>query len=124
MKTFYLLVIWLSTAAIAKAQLKDTKWAGELYVPNETKVILDFKKDTVDMFIVDQGFVGETMTYAVKDSVITMKKTSGNSPCNEGDVFTVKYVIKDDKLFISNLLDPCDARRQAWTNEPLIRVRQ
>ena len=124
MKIFYLLVTLLSIGMVAKAQLQNTKWAGKLYVPEETKVVLDFRKDTVDMIIVDPGFVGETMTYSVKDSVITMKKTSGNSPCNVGDGFQVKYLIKDDKLFISNILDPCDARSQAWTNEPLIRVKQ
>ena len=122
MKTFYFFIVLLLTAAIAKAQLKNTKWEGELNVPDQTKIILDFKTDSVDIIITDGGFVGESMTYSVKDSVITMKKTSGRSPCNVGDVFKVKYLVKDDKLFISNLSDPCDVRIQSWTNEPLIRV--
>jgi len=124
MKTFYFLLVLVLTATIAKAQLKDTKWEGKLNVPAETNVILDFKKDSVDMIIADAGFVGETMIYSVKDSVITMKKASGHSPCNVGDVFKLKYIIKDDKLFLSNLSDPCDERMQAWTAEPLIRVKQ
>ena len=102
----------------------NTKWQGELNVPYKTMVILNFKKDSVDMIIADNGMIGETMTYSVKDSVITMKKTGGNSPCNVDDVFRVKYLIKDDKLFISNILDPCDARVQSWSNEPLARVKQ
>jgi hypothetical protein len=76
------------------------------------------------MIIVENQMVGETMTYSVKDSVITMNKTSGNSPCNIGDEFKVKYVIKDGKLFISNLSDPCDARTQSWNKEPFTRVEQ
>jgi hypothetical protein len=124
MKTFYFLIVLLLTAAMAQAQLKDTKWEGKLNVPNETNVILDFKKDSVDMIIADEGIVGETMIYSVKDSIITMKKTSGHSPCNVDDVFKLKYRIKEDKLFLSNLSDPCDARIDAWSSEPLRRIQQ
>jgi len=124
MKSFYFLITLLLTAGVAKAQLKGTKWEGKLNVPDETNVILDFKKDSVDMIIVDGGFVGETMTYSVSDSVITMKKVSGHSPCNIDDVFKVKYLVKGDELFISNLSDPCDERTETWTKEPLLRVKQ
>jgi hypothetical protein len=125
MRTLSILALLLLGSAILKAQLKNTQWKGKMYVPSETKVILDFKEDSVDMIIVDyNGMVGETMTYSVKDSVITMKKTSGNSPCNVGDEFKVKYLIQDDKLFISNLSDPCDARIHCWSDEPLIRVNE
>jgi hypothetical protein len=113
MKAFYLLIALTLTATIANAQLKNTKWKGKLNVPVETNVILDFKKDSVDMIITDEGVVGETMTYSVKDSIITMKKTSGHSPCNVDDVFAIKYLIKDDKLYLSNLSDPCDERTYA-----------
>jgi len=124
MRTFYFLIVLLITAGTAKAQLINTKWEGKLNVPDEIKVILYFKQDSVDMIIVDDDMVGETMAYSLKDSVITMKKISGNSPCNVGDVFKVKFLIKGDKLFIHNLSDPCDERTHAWTDEPLIRVGQ
>ncbi len=93
-------------------------------VPDETAVILDFKADTVNMVVAENGMVGESMTYAVKDSIITMKKTDGHSPCDVDGTFQVKYVIKDDKLFITSVSDPCDARSQAWTTEPFTRVKQ
>lgn len=124
MKTLYLFAALLLVASISKAQLKNTKWQGKMNVPEETTIILDFKLDSVNMVIPENDMIGETMTYSVKDSTITMKKTSGHSPCNVGDVFTVKYLIKDDKLFIKNLSDPCDQRIQAWTSEPFIRVKQ
>jgi hypothetical protein len=111
-------------AVISKAQLKNTKWQGKMNVPDLTPIVLDFKADSVNMVIVDNGMVGETMTYSVKDTIITLAKTGGNSPCNVGDVFKVKYVIKDNKLFISNLSDPCDPRAQSWTNEPFILVKE
>ncbi len=124
MRTFYLFAIILLAATVSKAQLKNTKWTGTMNVPDATTVILDFKADSVDMVVADAGFVGETMTYSVKDSIITMKKTSGHSPCNIGGEFKVKYIIKDDKLFITNLSDNCDERVQSWNKEPFIRVKQ
>lgn len=123
MRILYILTVLLLTAAIAKAQLKNTKWQGKMNVPEETTVMLDFKKDSVDLVIVDNAMVGESMTYSVKDSIITMKKTSGHSPCNVNDEFKVRYFIKDDKLFISNISDACDARSQSWTKEPFTQVK-
>jgi len=124
MRTLYLLTVLLLLAVISKAQLKNTKWQGKMNVPDLTPVVLVFKGDSVNMIIVDSGVVGETMTYSLKDSTITLAKTSGNSPCDVGDVFKVKYLIKDNKLFISNLSDACDARAQSWTNEPFFLVKQ
>ena len=109
-------------SGFAKAQLKNTKWMGRLNVPDETSVVLDFKTDSVDMIIVDQGIIGESMTYSQQDSVITMKKTSGHSPCNIGDVFKLRFKIIGDKLFLRNLSDPCDERTTAWTDNPLLKV--
>ena len=124
MRTIYLVIILLSVATLSKAQLKNTKWEGKMNVPDETQVTLDFKTDSVDIVIADNGMVGESMTYSVKDSVITMKKTSGHSPCNVGDEFKVKYSIKGNQLFISNLSDPCDPRVQSWTKEPFVRTKE
>jgi hypothetical protein len=123
MKTLFLSTVLLFTGVLAKAQLQNTKWTGVMRIPDETKVILEFKTDTVNMIVVEQGMVGETMTFAVKDSIISLAKTSGNSPCNPGDAFKIKFSIKGDQLFLSNITDPCDARAQAWTDQPLTRVK-
>jgi hypothetical protein len=124
MKASILSLIFLLTAAATQAQLKNTKWQGNMNIPNEAKVILDFKTDSVDILVGDAGQVIETMVYAVKDSIITLKKTSGNSPCNVGDEFKIKYKISDDKMWISNFSDPCDPRVQAWVTDPYVRVKQ
>ena len=52
-----------------------------MYVPTDTQVTLNFKKDSVEMIINENNFIGETMAYTIKDDVITLKKLSGNSPC-------------------------------------------
>lgn len=124
MRTFFLLTALLLAATLSNAQLKNTQWEGKMNVPEETNVILDFKTDSVNIVIPENGMLGESMTYSVKDSIINLKKTSGNSPCNVGDEFKLKYSIRNDQLFISNLSDPCDERIQAWSKEPYVRVKK
>ena len=124
MRILYILTVLLLMAVASKAQLKNTKWQGTMNVPDETPVMLDFKNDSVDILVVENGMVAESMSYLAQDSIITMKKTSGHSPCNVDDVFKVKYLIKDDKLFISTISDPCDERAASWTKEPFTRVKK
>ncbi len=121
MKTFLLSIILLTLVTVSKAQLTNTKWTGAMYIPTNVQVTLSFKQDTVDMIINENDYVGETMSYTVKDSVITLKKLSGNSPCGN-DTFTVKYLIKDNKLFIKPLTDPCDDRTHAWPQTGFTKV--
>ena len=121
MKTFLLSIILLTMLTVSKAQLTNTKWTGTMYIPTDAQVTLSFKKDTVDMIINENDYVGETMSYMVKDSVITLKKLSGNSPCSSG-TFTVKYFIKDNKLFIEPLKDPCENRTHAWPQTGFTKV--
>jgi len=122
MKALFILFFLFASTAAVNAQLAYTKWQGTMLVPAETKVVLSFKKDSVDMIVAETGEIGETMTFSMKDSSITMKKTSGFSPCNIGDTFKVRYTIKADQLFISNLSDPCPERIQAWLAEPFNRM--
>ena len=91
-------------------------------IPSITKVTLTFTADSLTLGIDDLGIIGETMSYVVKDSIITMKKLSGNSPCEEV-AFTVKYKLKNDLLFITTVEDPCDERKDSWPKEPFKRIK-
>jgi hypothetical protein len=109
-------------ATVCNAQLANTQWAGEMAVPSPTNILLRFTADTVQMIIKDGGFVGETMVYSVKDSLITLTKISGNSPCSAGDAFTISYIMKDDKLWLNPVFDRCDERSSAWPTEPFFKT--
>jgi hypothetical protein len=125
MKKILVLILAIVGTLSAKAQLANTKWAGNMSVPDDVSVVLQFKADSLLLIIKPRGeneFVGETMTYSLKDSTITLSKVSGNSPCGE-DKFTVKYTIKDQQLFIKPLTDPCDARVGSWPKEPFVKVK-
>jgi hypothetical protein len=122
MKTVLLCVVFMIVATAAKAQLANTKWSGLMNVPTQQNVILDFKTDTVKMILPDNdGYVGETMLYSVKDSVITLKKVDGNSPCDQS-AFTLTYAIKGNQLFVKTLSDVCEDRKNAWPATPFIKV--
>jgi heat shock protein HslJ len=115
MKIMLICLVLLSATLISKAQLANTKWTGTMMVPDEAQVMLSFKKDSLYIIINDEPV--ESMTYSVKDSLITGNKVDGKSPCNN-DTFTLKYTIKEDKLFIKDIADPCDPRLHAWVNDP------
>lgn len=92
-------------------------------VPTLTVVTLTFKTDSLILRLDESGTIGETMSYVVKDSMITIKKISGGSPCSN-DVFTVKYKIINDQLFITTITDPCEQRKDSWPKEPFYRIKK
>ena len=122
MKKLLLLLVLVTGTMVSKAQLANTKWTGTMYVPTDAQVTLNFKKDSVEMIINENDMVGETMAYTIKDDVITLKKLSGHSPCGT-DTFTVKYIIKDGKLFITPLTDPCEDRTHSWASAGYTKVK-
>jgi len=119
MKTLSISLLLIITCSFAKAQLAGTKWTGTMLVPEATSVSFDFKKDTLNLIINDSGEIVETMTYTVKDDIITIKKLEGHSPCDEGSLAVLKYAIKNDLLTVTVVSDACDDRKGAWPTEPM-----
>ena len=115
MKTFLICIILVSASLISKAQFANTKWTGTMMVPSEQQVELSFKKDSLFISIDDSPV--ESMTYKVKDSLMNVVKIDGKSPCDLGP-FTLKFSVQGDKLFIKDISDSCDERKNAWTTDP------
>ena len=105
----------------ASAQLTNTKWKGAISAPTEVEVVLQFKKDTLNIVIAGTDNVIESMKYSIKDDVITINKISGGSPCNNDVSATVKYIIKDKSLILVPVNDPCEERKNAWPVEGFIK---
>ena len=123
MKAILFSFVLLISCTFAKAQLANTRWSGSIMAPSIVDVNLVFTKDTLKITVAGQSDVLETMTYTVKDSVITIKKVFGGSPCNDGSSATMKYIIKGNNLFLSVLNDPCEARKNAWPPEPFVKLK-
>lgn len=114
-------VLFTLTFYTADAQIADTKWRGNLNIPDVVECILQFKKDTVIVLVAaDQSFIVETMTYKLQNDTLTLTKVSGNSPCTE-TIGVYKCVLKEEKLYISPIKDECIERANAFLPEGLIK---
>lgn len=111
-----------------KAQLANTKWKGEMGVPQSpgqppeaTEAIWDFKPDTVVVHFPGGG-EDEVMTYQAAKNILTLKKVSGSSQCDDGSIGKYKYRIQGDKFFISVLEDPCEGRSAIDFSKPYTKM--
>ncbi len=114
--------LFLITLSV-NAQLAGTKWKGKVNIPNSTEVIFDFKKDVANVTTLT-GMPVESCSYTIKADTITFKKVSGGSPCPVNSVFTVQYAVKDDAMTINPLTDDCEGRKDSFTKEPLLKVKE
>lgn len=118
---FTILFCSLAIAGFSQVTLTNTKWTGVANIPDPYDVQLEFKKDTF-LLIADAQTI-ETMWYGMKGDTITIKKLVGMSPCDEQEG-TYKITIKDDKLILTAISDPCMPRVNAFTPEGYLRKKE
>jgi hypothetical protein len=123
MKKFVMIILLSTAYSIAKAQFTDTQWNGNLTVPDSLSVILDFKKDIVNVIVDESGEVLETMSYMVHADTLVFTKVSGQSPCLEGSLSKLRFSIIENKLTIIPISDDCQIRADAWTKAPFVKVK-
>ena len=121
MKSIIITCVFMAFATFSKAQLTNTKWAGDMNIPTTTDITLKFSTDTISIIYEEQAV--EVMSYTTHGDTIIAKKISGHSPCDVGQPFKLKYVIKNDKLFITSLQDDCDERSQAFFKDPFTKAK-
>jgi hypothetical protein len=127
-KTFLLSAVTCFLMFGAKAQLANTKWKGELGIPQgpgqpveSTTAIWDFGKDTLTVHFPDGG-EDEVMTYQDAQNVITLKKVSGSSQCDDGSIGQYKYRVDGNQFFISLLKDSCEGRSAIDFSKPFTKM--
>ncbi|RYE09910.1 MAG: hypothetical protein EOP44_02045 [Sphingobacteriaceae bacterium] len=106
----------------ANAQLAGTKWKGKVNIPNSTEVIFDFKTDVADV-VTTTGMPVESCSYTIKSDTITFKKLKGGSPCPVSSMFTVQFSVKDNQMNIIPLTDDCEGRKDTFTREAFIKIK-
>ena len=92
--------------------LAQTKWTGTMSIPSEENVVLEFTNDRLNL-IFDQQVV-EVSAYQIKGDTVTLKKVSGNSPC-EMETGSYLYHVSQETLTFKVLNDECSARSQAFS---------
>jgi hypothetical protein len=116
MKKIIFFVLVCFTFISAKAQLTNTKWKATLYIPDSKDIIFDFRTDTVEAFSIEDSESLETMLYTVKDTILTLKKITGQSECDDTVVGKYKFEMKDDGMYVTMIEDNCTDRANALNN--------
>ena len=118
----FIFLISLATITV-RAQLINTKWKGTIHSDDDIDAIFDYRRDTLEVSNISDGSNIETMTYAIKDSVLTMKKISGQSNCDTTGEGKYKFEIKDDVLYLALLSDACSDRTSALNNSKWVKIK-
>ena len=115
MKLFRIIIFIGATFFVqnASAQLAGTKWAGTFQIPGTADCYFQFKKDTLNMIMVESEGLVEQMHYELKSDTIFLKKLNGGSPCEVDNVASYKWKVTGDKLFLNMISDDCPARSGA-----------
>lgn len=110
MKKMLFSLVVLFVAAGANAQLANTKWGFTLKMDNnDVPSICTFSKDTLTVTAEGDGSLIERMVFTDKNGVLTIKKTDGQSDCND-ETGTYKYEIKDNTITLTLVSDGCSGR--------------
>ncbi len=107
----------------AQAQLAHTTWQGTMLLETNTNVFWRFDKDTTQVNVVADSSLVERMTYKTEPGILYLVKVSGISSCDNQIVGKYKYVIKEDKLYLSLISDSCSDRSGAISSDPYIKIK-
>ena len=123
-KLSFLLAISFMSIITAKAQLANTKWEGQIALPDgngqlspPVAVIWTFTKDTLTVTFPDAS--EEVMTYTTNNDMLLIKKVSGTSPCDAGTAGKYQFQVKDDMFSIKVVEDECEGRSHIDYSRPL-----
>ncbi len=106
-------VLLVSVVSISvQAQLSHTAWKGAIKGDNPQSAVLKFGRDTLILSAAD-GSTIETMKYSVKDNILSIRKLSGQSDCDNITVGKYKFDIKDGTATITLVADNCPDRSSA-----------
>ena len=107
-KTF--LIFCIAFMAIAShAQFAHTTWKGAIKGDAAQAAVLKFSKDTL-VLAKPNGEVIETMKFSVKNGVMTLKKISGQSDCDNVAIGKYTATVTGKSLALTVTADACQDR--------------
>jgi hypothetical protein len=116
MKKIITLVLILFTAINTHAQLANTKWKGTLKIEEDVPALFDFGNDTLKIARFANNAPIENMVYTIADSTLTLKKTAGQSDCDNDVIGKYKFWANGDKLSLKLITDACEDRSSVLDN--------
>ena len=121
MKKIPALIVIVFLMQSVKAQVANTSWIGNFKIPDETQMLVRFTQDSLVLGYANNDEVIERMKYSIAGDTLTITKLDGISPCSTATPATYKIMLKDEKLYISSLLDDCTDRAGAWPEDGMIK---
>ena len=109
-------LLFLFAAFNSHAQLANTQWKGTLNINGDVATLFSFGKDTLKITAFANGIIIEKMVYTVADSTLTLKKTEGQSDCDNDVMGKYKFKINGETLSIKLIADACEDRSSALNN--------
>jgi hypothetical protein len=121
MKNIVTFLLTLFATLNVHAQLTDTKWKGTLKINEDVVTLFDFGKDTLKLTRFANNTTIENMSYTIADSTLILKKTAGQSDCDNEVIGKYKFLINGDKLSIKLVTDGCYDRSSVLDNTSFTR---
>ncbi|GAB3960774.1 S8 family peptidase [Spirosoma harenae] len=106
----------LLTNVQAQLPIQGTKWNGLLKLPNETRVQLTFRNDTLLIGNGSSSAILEKMQYEQMGDSLFIQKVSGQSPCgtNAIGLYRLIYTNNGENFSLKLIRDDCPERRQLF----------
>jgi hypothetical protein len=124
MRSFSLVFACFLFISATKAQLANTTWQGLIKGDAPRRVLLEFKKDSLNLMNVADSALQEKMLCSVTGNSFLVFKVNGVSDCDNTTPGKYQFEIKKDSLFISLISDKCDDRSSAINGTKYIRWRK
>ncbi|GAB2600904.1 S8 family peptidase [Spirosoma areae] len=119
---------FLLIATIARAQLpiRGTRWQGVMLAPNEVRVRLTFRRDTLLISTGTNTIPLEMMRYQQAGDTLQLQKLAGQSSCETSlpGQFRLVYVDNGEGFLLQPIRDDCSERQKLFESKtPFVRLR-
>ncbi|HLX90475.1 MAG TPA: hypothetical protein VKR32_02255 [Puia sp.] len=135
------LLLLVTSSGISMGQIANTRWKGEINIPDPTTVLFDFKMESVTIYyagdkpmdIPDENgntksvsakdsMIIESMTFSLKHDTVAFQKLSGHSPCDQQAVGYFTLVKGNNSIQLVLLKDDCVERGAAFDKKTLMKA--
>lgn len=125
MKTnFITLFMILGFSMVCSAQtLANTKWSGEVNIPNKEAIVLEFRNVAASISV--KGDVVEYMWYKQDGNKLVLAKYWGGSPCKADEHIEahVTFEMTKDRLVFHVAEDKCAQRGKSFDGLVFTRIK-
>jgi hypothetical protein len=117
-----LIILIFCITSATHAQIQNTRWKGSLIMDSTVGVIWHFDKDTSRVITQSDSSVLETMIYKTEGGFLFLTRVSGISSC-EKVTGKYKFDIREEKLYLKAVDDPCQDRADAISGDPYVKIK-